>query len=238
MRRKTTANTVAVPGALPVHRSHYRTGPGIPQLAATDTATLCAAKTNPGMSPPDAAHPALQDGVAGIAPRGWPPGDRPCRPVRDRGSSAGASPRSSPGPIRTGVLPRPARLASRRSRRWDTVFVPSKPRPALTRAKAWPGPQPAVSVPQRAVDFAPGRLRRPLRRIQRVLHLLPGVIQALAGPFARSFLVAGGEPGQHQGTGSDQQRLAHETLFKSGDNPNGPDILRLHRSGNIRVGMT
>jgi hypothetical protein len=92
------------------------------------------------------------------------------------------------------------------------------------------------SVPQRAVHLATSRLSRPPRRIQRVLHLLPRMIQTGACLLGRPFLMAGTQTSDHQGTGSDQQRLAHHTLSESGDRPNGPATARLHRPSNVCVG--
>ena len=46
-------------------------------------------------------------------------------------------------------------------------------------------------VAQGAVNFTAGRFNRPLRWIDRIRQIPAGVVEAMAGPFSRAFLMAG-----------------------------------------------
>ena len=55
-------------------------------------------------------------------------------------------------------------------------------------------------------------LRRALRRIQGVLHLLPCVIEALAGFLGGAFLMARGQARQHDAAGNNERSFTHTIL--------------------------
>jgi hypothetical protein len=96
--------------------------------------------------------------------------------------------------------------------------------------------RPLISIPQSAVDRTAGLLRGALGRVERVLHLLSGTIQAAAGPFGGALLVAGGQTRQHHGTGGNHQRFTHKHLAFEQTCPNVRVRDRLHRLDRDRLG--
>ena len=91
-------------------------------------------------------------------------------------------------------------------------------------------------VPQRAVHLPSGRLGRSLRWVQRVLHLLPDVIEARACFLRRPLLMAGGQTQQRQRAGGGQQQNSHQNLNSGEDWRNDPQHFRFPASKNICVG--
>jgi hypothetical protein len=107
---------------------------------------------------------------------------------------------------------------------------------ADTFMESGPSPPERALIPQRPVHLTPGRLDRALRRIQRVAHALPGIVEAASSPLPRAFLVAGGQTRGHQCTGGNQQRYTHKNLMDNEQRRNEPSPGRFHPSGHVRVG--
>ncbi len=93
-------------------------------------------------------------------------------------------------------------------------------------------------VAQGAVHLPPGGLNGTFWGIQRVTHALTGMIEALARPLTRAFLMAGGQAHKRQGTGSNQKRNTHQNLLSDEDWRNDPKRRGLHRRVNDRVEAT
>jgi hypothetical protein len=111
----------------------------------------------------------------------------------------------------------PAKLAShafRKLRQRRGLRSAERARASLSRHDgSGERPEQALSsVPECPVDRAAGGLCRTLGRVERVLHLLAGVIEALAGFLGRALLVAGGQARQHDAAGGNEQYSAHMIL--------------------------
>jgi hypothetical protein len=91
-------------------------------------------------------------------------------------------------------------------------------------------------VPQGPVQLAPGRFNGPFRRVERVTHALPGIVEVPAGSLARPFLMAGSQARHHQGAGTNQQRYTHKNLVNNEDSRNEPGRGQFHSAGHVRVG--
>jgi hypothetical protein len=98
----------------------------------------------------------------------------------------------------------------------------------------WPQRLPR-SIPQRAVYRSAGLFCRSPGRAERVLNLFAGTIQAAAGPFGGSFLVARGQAHQHHGAAGNHQQFTHKHLSIE-QNPRNDCVWdRLHRVGCDRL---
>ena len=90
-------------------------------------------------------------------------------------------------------------------------------------------------IPQRPIQLAPSRLNRPTRRVQRVAHTMPGIVELPAGPLARAFLLASRQAHQRQRAGSDQQRNTHLNLLCGEASRNNTNRQRFPRRDNLCV---